>query len=61
MDIILREVYYFERSISLPLVCELTTKIVPQIIAAIQNKSLFLPNPLPNANLSAQVQVSDSV
>lgn len=53
MDIILRGV-----SISLPLVYELTTKIVPWIIA-IQKKSLFLPNPLPNANWSAQIQVSD--
>lgn len=36
-------------------------KIVPWIIAAIQKNSLSLSNPLPNATLSAQIQVSYSV
>lgn len=48
-------------SISLPLVYKLTTKIVLWIIAAIQKKSLFLPNPLPNVNLSTQIKVPDLV
>lgn len=56
MDIILKGV-----SISLPLVYELTTKIVPHIIAAIQKKYFFSPNFLPNANLLVQIQVSSSV
>lgn len=62
MDIILRRVYNFGGvSISLSLVYELATEIVPRIIAAIQKKFSFQPSPLPHANLLAQVQLWSSV
>lgn len=61
-DIILRRVHNFGGvSISLPPVDELATEIVPRTIAAIQKKCLFLPSPLPHADLLARIPLWGSV